>query len=147
MKLMKRNSNQFPAFSNMLDRFFDDDFFNWPSQFKMSDRSLPAINIKETDTAFLMEVAAPGLNKEDFKVEVHNDLLTISSEQETNKESNDDGYTRREFSFSSFQRSFSLPEGVDSEAINAIYKDGILQLSIPKVEVKEEEVKRTIEIS
>ncbi len=147
MKLMKRNSAHYPTFSNMLDRLFDDDFFIRPNGFKMANGFLPATNVKETDSEYLMEIAAPGRKKEDFKIEIENDTLNISSEVKVNKETEKEGFTRREFRYSNFTRSFVLPEGVDSEAIKANYTDGILSLSIPKVEVEEVDSKRVIEIA
>ena len=107
--------------------------------------SMPAANIKETDKSYHVELASPGMNKEDFKIEVDEDLLTIRSEKESEKEETSSRYTKREFNFTSFVRSFRLPEEVDSENISAKYEGGILQLEIPKKVVEEKKV-RSIDI-
>ena len=96
----------------------------------------PRVNVKETEEAFEIELAAPGLNKEDFKIEINEDVLTISSEQKQSSEESNGEYHRREFSYSSFSRSFTLPENVDQEQVSAVYNDGILRVGLPKMEVK-----------
>ncbi len=146
MSLIKwRKPNElFPAFNSMVNDFFrDDDFFD--SRFRKM--SAPAVNVMETDEAFKLEVAAPGMKKEDFKVEVDNGYLIISSETKSEKEETEENYTRREFSFSSFKRSFWLPEGIKEDKIKATYKDGMLYVNLPKTEVKKVETKKTISIS
>ena len=151
--LIKGNRNFFPAFSRFWD---DDDFFNrgmvnWgTSNFSDSDTTLPAVNIKETENRYEVEMAAPGMKKEDFKIELDNNVLTISSEktEESREDNGKDRYSRREFSYQSFQRSFSLPkEVVDEDKIEAHYKDGMLQLSIPKKEKAKQKQPRKIEIA
>lgn len=98
-----------------------------------------AVNVKEDETAFHLEVAAPGLKKEAFNVNVHEGRLTIGFKQETATEEKQENYTRREFGTTSFERSFRLPKNVDAEQIKATYTDGILTISLPKVaEVKPE---------
>jgi len=151
--LIRRNRNFFPAFS----RFWDDDDFlnggliNWDnSHFTNSDATLPAVNIKETDKSYEVEMAAPGMKKEDFKIELDNNLLTISSEksEEFQDDRERDKYSRREFSYQSFQRSFTLPkEVVDEDKIEAHYREGVLQLSIPKKEKAKQKQPRKIEIA
>lgn len=95
----------------------------------------PAVNIKENENEFTVDVAAPGMNKEDFQVNLENDILTISSERKENKEDTNGNYTRKKYSYMSFKRSFTLPEGiVDSEKIKATYKNGELKINIPKLE-------------
>lgn len=122
----------------MLDDFFSRDWLDSSlATWKTSGTTLPAVNVKETNDAFNIEVAAPGLKRDDFKVELDNNVLTISSEREDSHEEKDDqgNYTRREFSYQSFQRSFSLPERkVQGDKITAKYVDGILHVSIPKTE-------------
>ena len=108
-------------------------------------KSQPQINIKESDKAYELEVAAPGLKKEDFKVTLDNDHLTISAEMSTENVEEGAEYKRREFNYSSFSRSYYLPDAIDSENIKAKYDNGILSIEVPKVEVKEPEGK-TIEI-
>jgi len=112
--------------------------------FSSTNTSLPAVNVKENDNEYLIEVAAPGMRKEDFKIDYDNGRLTISSELKEEKKQDDDRYTRREFSYQSFQRSFTVPENlVDGEKIHAKYNDGILHLTLPKrEEVKPKPVKQ-----
>ncbi len=120
----------FPTLSTMVEHFFRDDdgfFNNWPT-----NPSMPAVNITETSDSFRLEVAAPGLKKEDIKVEVDKGVLTIVSEnQMENKETKND-FTRREFQYSSFRRSFWLPENVAEEDIKAKYENGLLQITMAK---------------
>jgi HSP20 family protein len=111
--------------------------------------SMPAVNIKETKEDFQVEVAAPGMKKEDFKIRLDHNILSISSERENNFDEKDQqgNYTRREFSYQSFQRSFTLPNTVEADKIVANYSDGILRLSIPKREEAKQKPPRNIEIS
>jgi len=150
--LIRRNRNFFPSFSRIWD---DDDFFNrgminWgTSNFSTSDTTLPAVNIKETDNSYEVEMAAPGMTKEDFKIELDNNTLTISSEksEESHEGDGKERYSRREFSYQAFQRSFTLPkEVVDEDKIEAHYKEGVLQLTIPKKEKAKQKPPRKIEI-
>jgi len=128
-----------------LSDFFNEDFFpgyNRPSN------SLPAVNIREDEKSFFLELAVPGMNKNDLKIEVKDDVLTISAEQKEEKQDDTEGYKRREFSYSSFCRSFYLPEDVNGEKIGASYRDGILNVEIPRLEEdKKKEKIRTISIS
>ena len=126
----RKSTGLFPSFSNMIEDFFRDDdgfFRNWTER-----QNLPAVNVKETDKFYMLEVAAPGMKKDDFKVEIDNGVLTISSENKTESEEKDDNYMRREFSCSSFSRSFWLPENIKEEDIKAEYKDGVLMVSVPR---------------
>ncbi|MEL6592585.1 MAG: Hsp20/alpha crystallin family protein, partial [Bacteroidota bacterium] len=108
----------------------------------------PAVNVKEEDDKFLLEVSAPGRNKEDFKLEVNNKVLTISSEWKEENETEKAGkYTRREFRYGSFQRSFTLPNTVEGENIKAHYENGVLLLTLPKREEAKDKGVRQIEIS
>ncbi|MBL3654722.1 Hsp20/alpha crystallin family protein [Fulvivirga sediminis] len=142
MTLIRRTNDLFPTF---FDDFLSRDMFN----FSGSNATMPAVNIKESESDFQVEVAAPGANKKDFKVEVDNNLLTISYEKEVkNEEKNDEGkFTKREFNYQSFQRSFTLPSTVLGDKIEAKYTDGILALSIPKKEEAKTATSRLIEIS
>ena len=110
---------------------------------------IPAVNIHESDENFIVEVAAPGKSKEDFKIELDNDVLTISAEDKIDKEASDKNgkYTRREFSYSTFKRAFSLPDTVDSSKISANYNNGVLEIGLPKKEEAKVQAKRMIEIS
>lgn len=109
---------------------------------------MPAVNVKETNDAYELEVAAPGMSKEDFRVELDNNMLVIAAEKEQKHEDQDEknGYARREFSYQSFTRTFSLPERmVKGDQISAKYKDGILHISVPKTD--EAKVKPTKQIA
>jgi HSP20 family protein len=113
---------------------------------KEAEGDVPAVNIKDQKDQYTIEFAAPGLKKEDFKVDLDNYVLTVSSEKKEEKEEKENNYSRREFVYNSFNRSFTLPRTVDIDKIKADYSNGILAISIPK---KEEEMKlnRQIEIS
>ena len=133
-----------PAFPNWVDRFFKDDNFmnkDWPGEL-----AVPAVNVKETDKTFELEVAAPGMVRDDFKLEVKDGSLIISAESKTEKEEKDDNYTRREFNFSSFRRSFWLPENVMADKIEAKYKDGMLLVELPKIEVEKVKKPKLIKV-
>ncbi len=95
--------------------------------------TMPAVNIVETKEAFKVSMAAPGLKKEDFKVEVEDNLITISSEKEEKKEEKEKKYSRKEYNYSAFSRCFTLPKDVNKEKIVATYENGILNLELPKV--------------
>ena len=134
------------AWPNLVEEFFNGDIF--PRFFDNETRyTLPAVNIIEGKEDYKIEVAAPGLNKEDFKVNLENNLLTISSEKEEKQEEKDDKVMRREFSYCSFSRSFTLPQTVNAEKIRATHKDGILQVVVPKREEAKEKPAREIKIS
>lgn len=116
---------------NLIDRILNNDVFN--SNYSTS--TLPSVNIKETEDKFEVEVAAPGFDKKDFNIELNNHDLIISSERkEENKQQDGERYTRREFSYQSFSRTFTLPKIIASEQISAKYKDGVLLIDIPKLE-------------
>lgn len=100
----------------------------------LRQNSVPAVNISENETDFTVTMAAPGLKKSDFKIDVKSNLLTISSETEKDTEQEEEGYKRKEYSYNSFSRSFTLPEQVDKDKIEANYENGILKLRIPKME-------------
>jgi len=152
MSLIKRNRNLLPSFSRIWDDddFFNRDLMNWGlSNFSDSNTTLPAVNIRETDNNYEVEMAAPGMEKKDFKVELDNNVLTISSEKmEERDENGKEKYSRREFSYQSFQRSFTLPkEVVDEDKIEAHYKNGVLHLTIPKKEKAKQKPPRKIEVA
>ncbi|MBE9468566.1 MAG: Hsp20/alpha crystallin family protein [Bacteroidetes bacterium] len=130
---------------NLLNEFFG----NEPSNFfkASSDFTMPSVNITENKNEFKIEFAIPGFKTEDFKIDIHNDVLKISSEKEENKDEADDKVVRKEFLYSSFERTFILPDSVNSDKIEASYKDGILQVVIPKKEEAKEKPLRTIKIS
>jgi len=148
MSLIKRNQN-LPSFS----RFWDDDFFNrdWGLSNFSDSGTLPAVNIKETKNGFEVEMAAPGMNKDDFRIELDGNMLTISSEkteQHNEEDKENEKFSRREFSYQSFQRSFTLPKDVvDADNIEAHYENGVLKLKIPKREEAKQKPPRKIEIA
>lgn len=134
----------------LIDRFFDTDLFDWTSKnYSKTNTTLPSVNVKENDNEFAIEVAVPGFEKGDFKIEVHNDVLTISSEKQESNETKDETehYTKREFSYQAFTRSFTLPETADGDKAAASYDKGILTVSIPKKEEAKPKAPRTIEIN
>ena len=132
--------------SNFFDDFFTRDLFNWPSS-SSTGTSIPSVNIYETDGEFHVEMAAPGMSKDDFKVELDNNMLTISSHKETEEKDEKKNYQRREYSYQSFVRSFHLPDSAEAEKINAKYTDGVLNLVIPKKEEAKRKPVKTIKIS
>ncbi|HRG18587.1 MAG TPA: Hsp20/alpha crystallin family protein [Flavobacterium lutivivi] len=142
MNLIKRNTVPFPS---IIDEFLKPDFFGGIQNF---GANVPAVNIRESETEFAVELAAPGKRKEDFIIDLDDNVLTISSETKTDNEQKDEKgkYTRREFSYSSFKRSFSLPETVNEEEIKASYENGVLHVTMPKKEEALPKPKRMIEI-
>ena len=144
MNLIKRSD--WPSLVNgpWLSAFFDNDRFfdsDW-----LKKQSLPAVNVKETDKNFEIEVAAPGLSKKDFKITVDNGVLTISSEKKEEKEQKEKDYTRKEFSYSSFSRSFTLPENVNEDDVKANYENGLLKLDVAKKVITQTKDKKAIEV-
>ncbi len=137
MTLRRLSNNVFPTFPSFFDNIFEGNLMDWnTSNYSDSNSTLPAVNVKETENNFSIELAAPGLKKEDFNVSYENGHLIISSEKKNEIEEKDgEKITRREFNYQSFKRSFTVSEKVvDSEKIEADYKDGILHISIPKRE-------------
>ena len=150
MTLLKRNgrvSNY--TLPSLINDFFTRDALNWGSEFSNTGTNVPAVNIKETSDSFEVEMAAPGMEKKDFKVELEGNMLSISSEKQEEYENKDnENYSRKEFSYKSFFRSFDLPkEVVDADKIKAKYENGLLHLSIPKKEEAKQKPARLIDIS
>ena len=146
--LMKRNNglSVLPGLPTLFNDPLLNDWLNWPSFFSSHEGSgtLPAVNIQETDDNFAISVAAPGMTRNDFKVELDNNRLVISGTKSLEKDHEKNGnYLRKEFSYQSFFRSFTLPEKqVNSEKIQANYSDGILHITVPKsAEAKTKPVK------
>lgn len=144
MSLVRRD-NWLPS---VFDDFFNGDWLGSNDHFSRIGSSIPAVNVRETNDDFNVEVAAPGMKKDDFEIELDNNLLTISSEEkeEHQEESKDVKFTRREFSYHSFKRSFNLPDSIDNSKIKADYKDGVLKIRLPKREEAKVMPKRLIEI-
>jgi HSP20 family protein len=150
MSLVKRNGSRLTRMPTLFDDFLNRDFFNWGNlNFSDSNTTIPAVNIKETADNYEVEMAAPGMTKKDFKVELNGNSLTISSERSNEPEEKEDQrYSSREFSYQSFQRTFTLQKDVvDIDKIEAKYENGILYLLIPKKEEAKQRPPRRIEIS
>jgi HSP20 family protein len=131
------------------DDFLSRDLFNWGlTNNSHTGTTIPAVNIKETANAFEVEMAAPGMTKKDFRIELDNNVLTITSEKNMqNEEKDGEKYSRKEFSYQSFQRTFTLPkEVVDEDKIEAKYENGVLKLVIPKKEEAKQKPARMIQI-
>ncbi|RAI91416.1 Hsp20/alpha crystallin family protein [Algoriphagus yeomjeoni] len=149
--LMKRNG--YSPVTSLFDDFPTGGFFNWLDSAGIgrsnSQNTLPSVNILETDSDFKVEMAVPGMKKEDFRVELDNNTLTIQAEASTTSENHDESasYARKEFSYQSFRRSFYLPNTVENDKIEATYQDGVLRLIIPKREEAKKKPVKTIQIS
>ncbi|WP_179006300.1 Hsp20/alpha crystallin family protein [Winogradskyella forsetii] len=146
-----RNSNlgfsSVPSLSSWMDDILNKNFGNeFVSNFN-TGITLPAVNVLDTDDEFIVEMAVPGLNKDDFDINLDNQLLSISAEISTENEEEKDNYTRREFGYSSFKRTFSLPETVETEKINAKYEDGLLKVTLPKRDEAKKKPSKQIKVS
>ncbi|MCZ4696188.1 Hsp20/alpha crystallin family protein [Ancylomarina euxinus] len=146
MTLVKRNSDN--SFPSLFDNFFSRDWMDWNnSNYSSTNTTLPAVNVRENDHEFTIEVAAPGMKKDDFNIHLENNQLSISSEIKSEKESKDGKYSRKEFSYQSFQRSFRLPvDLIDGDKISAKYNEGILSIHLPKKEEAKPKPSRMISI-
>lgn len=145
MSLIRYN----PFAPKSVSNFFDDVFNRNITDFFGSDFSMstPSVNVVETENSYRVEVAAPGLEKEDFEVSVDNGFLNISAKKEFKDEVKEgDKYMRREFNYNSFTRSFQLPEGVKADDIAANYENGVLKITLPKKEEARIEAAKVIEI-
>lgn len=146
---LNSTSNQnFPTLSNWLDDIFNRDLI--PSVFTSNFNTgitLPKVNIIETANDFAVEMAVPGLKKSDFQIDIDNQVLSISTETKEDNEHKEENYTRREFGYSSFKRTFTLPESVNADKINASYNEGILSILLPKKEEAKQKPARSIKIS
>ena len=150
MTLARLSNSNYPSFPSFLNTLFEGDLMDWSNtNFAGSNSTLPAVNILENENEYQIEVAAPGMKKEDFKVNFDNGQLTISSEmEEGKKKGQDDRYTRKEYHYHSFQRSFTIPDNiVDGDKIQAKYMQGILQIVLPKREEVKPKPAREIKIS
>ena len=132
------------TFSPFLSSIFDDDFF---PVLTSRTSSMPAVNIKEDEKSYILELAVPGMDKKDLKIDINEDVLTISSETKNETEEEKDGYKRKEFSYSSFCRSFYIPDNVNRDKIGASYKDGILNVELPKLEEGKNKITKQVKIS
>lgn len=136
--IARRNQNWLPYIFN---DFFENDFMNVRNGSTMT----PAINVKETKENYLIEVAAPGMTKEDFNVSLDNDnniVISMEKKNEKNEESKDLRYLRREFSYSKFQQTMILPEDVNKDKINAKVENGVLEINLPKLSIEDKKISR-----
>lgn len=140
MNLVRKQRNSFSP--SLVNDWLTND---WLQPYSFENKQLPAVNIQEMDQAFLVELVAPGLKKEDLQVEVEKDVLSIASEAEGKTEETG-RYTRKEYNFASFRRTFSIPESVDSKKIDALYSEGVLTVTLPKRKEAVQEPKKSIRI-
>ena len=147
IKTTPNRSTSNPIWSSWIDDIFNHELPSVFSQNFNTGMSLPMVNIKETEDAYFVEMAVPGLRKSDFQINLDNQILSIATEMEEENGQKEGNYTRREFGYSSFKRIFSLPETVDDGKIEAKYNEGILSIHLPKKEEAKQKPARSIEIS
>jgi len=142
MTLIKRTYPEFPQISNWLEDIFAKDF-DMVSKFK---GTIPLVNIKEEKDCYIIQLAAPGKKKEDFELDLDNNVLTISCSAEKDEVVKQENYTKREFNYTAFKRAFTLPEIAEAENISAKYDAGILEITIAKKDESKIQTKRKIDI-
>jgi len=151
MKYLKREGSSMNKLPTRFDDLLNRDIFNWGlTNFSDTETTVPQANIKETKDSYEVEVAAPGMDKKDFKIELDGNMLTISSEKMEQNEENQEGekFSQKEFSYQCFQRTFNLPKDVvDADKIKAKYENGLLHLAIPKKEEAKQKPPRQIAVS
>lgn len=149
MSTVKKYENPLNGFPKLFDDFFGHELSDWRNNnFSETSTTIPSANIKETADNYQVELAAPGLEKSDFDIKLEDCRLIISSLKKQENETKEDKYTRREFSYQSFQRSFTLPRDiVDVENIKAQYENGLLTIDIPKKEEAKKKAPKLIEIA
>lgn len=147
MSLIKWNRNKgvIPSFSSLVEEFFKDDEGFFP--FMRHDITMPAVNVTEKEDSWKMEAAVPGMEREDFDIKVDKGVLKISAEKKSMKEEKDENVMRKEFNYSSFSRSFWLPENVMVDQIEAHYENGILSVLIPKKEISVEKDAKVVKVN
>lgn len=131
-----------PDFSNLfdVDRFF-------PSNWGLGGGNAPSVNVAETDKEYQVEVFAPGFKKNDFSVDVEDDMLHIRAETKQEEKEEKKNYTRKEYHYQSFTRSFRLPENIQDDQLAARYEDGVLKITIPKTQAEKEKPSKHIDVS
>ena len=146
-KVSRKNDVNLPTFPSWFDNFFENSLgTEFLSNFN-TGITLPAVNIKETNDNFVLELAVPGMKKSDFTIDVDNKILSIASEIKHENEETEENYTRREFGYSSFKRTFTLPDSVEADHVKANYQDGILMITLPKREEAKQKPPMRIKIS
>jgi len=140
MSIVKRNNLVFPS---LMNEIFKPDWFGGMENYRTN---FPAVNIRENEKDYELELAVPGMKKDDFNVEVDSNIMTISAEVNTEGSISEENYTRKEFSFTAFKRSFTLPETINEDKIEASYVNGILKFTLPKKEEALPKPKRMITI-
>lgn len=143
MSLIKKPKKEFPSVRSMFNQLWDMDDFSTD----LFRQRVPSVNVSETAEDFSLEVMAPGLSRNDFNISIDNGCLTVSSEKEEKKEEKEKHYTRKEYSYNAFERTFNMPESVDKDAVSAKYKDGILTITLAKTSEAKKEQPKTIDIS
>lgn len=144
MTLARFSNNYMPS---VFDRLFDNNWMDWSDSDLSRKASMPAVNVKETENSYHLDVAAPGFKKEDFQLNFENGVLSVSGECKKEETQNDEKFTRCEFNYSSFKRSFNISEKViDIDKISASYEAGILHVELPKREEIKPKPARTISI-
>lgn len=141
MSMIKSNNVLFPS---LMNEIFKPDWFGGMDNF---NGNVPAVNIKENEKDFELELAVPGRKKDDFNIEIDSNILTVSSELKSEDEVVEKNYTRREFGYASFKRAFTLPESIDEDKINASYENGLLKFTLPKKKEALPKPKRLIELA
>lgn len=132
--------------ASILDELLNDSYLpSFVGSDFIRNRNLPSVNVEETDKGYIIDVAAPGLSKKDFSINLDQSVLTISAKQESKNEKKEENYVCREFNYNSFERSFTLPDDVDASKISASYKDGILSVEVPHSEARTK-VQKSIKI-
>lgn len=140
MSIVKRNNLIFPS---LMNEVFKPDWFGGMEKF---NGSIPPVNIKENEKDYEIELSVPGRKKDDFIIEIDNNVLTVSSENKKENEGVEENFTRREFGFTSFRRAFNLPKTIDADKIKADYVDGLLHFTLPKRKEALPKPKRLIEL-
>ncbi len=143
MLTVRRKPNGVPAFVNVFEDFFN---HNFQTSNEETGKFVPAVNVSENDKEFKLEFAAPGFEKQHFEVQIEKEYLTISANKEIAKETTEKKYTRKEFSYTNFKRTFTLPENVALDKIEAVYENGILHVALPKKEINIDATAKKIEI-
>ncbi len=147
-QLVRRRNHNYPSFAKVVNDIFNDDFVkNLDESLSIWNGTQPAVNVKENADGFYLALAAPGYGKEDIEVKIEENVLTISSEKKEEATAPEgEKFTRKEFKYAAFKRTFTLPDTVDATKIGANYENGILNISIPKKEEAKPLPARTIEI-